>query len=268
MDALTYFFFNLGLLNFLLALVAFLLGLLLGWLLWGKFKQQINTYIDQQKKYKSEIDALKATNKQLEERLLDTAELDDLKANFENCESARIKLEADQEVDRQVISELNGKIEKVEQGSSDIAQLNEELAACKKKCADFDGERSQLQSKITSLSAASAPIAAPVADKNETRAFFSDAITSGKMREDEQYGLLYNSAPEQVDDLTKIKGVAGVLNEKLNEYGIYTYRQIALWTPQICEDFSDRLSFKGRIQRDDWIGQCKEFHKEKYQEVI
>jgi len=101
-------------------------------------------------------------------------------------------------------------------------------------------------------------------------AFFAEDLASGRLREDEKYGLLYTERLEgdEADDLTRIKGVAGVLNKTLNEYGVYKFRQIALWTPQICEDFSDKISFKGRVERDDWVGQCKEFHHEKYGEKI
>lgn len=106
--------------------------------------------------------------------------------------------------------------------------------------------------------------------REKSMSYFSEDLKSGKLREDEKYGLLYtvNLDKKEADDLTKIKGVGNVLNQTLNDFGVYKYRQIALWTPQICEDFSEKIAFKGRVERDDWISQCKQFHEEKYGEKI
>jgi len=70
---------------------------------------------------------------------------------------------------------------------------------------------------------------------------------------------VYESAPEQVDDLKKISGVGPALEEKLNGFGIYTFAQIAEWSQENINTFDDLLSFKGRIERDNWIAQAKEF---------
>ena len=72
-------------------------------------------------------------------------------------------------------------------------------------------------------------------------------------------GRVYESAPEQVDDLKKISGVGPALEEKLNGFGIYTFAQIAEWSQENINTFDDLLSFKGRIERDNWIAQAKEF---------
>ena len=72
-------------------------------------------------------------------------------------------------------------------------------------------------------------------------------------------GRVYESAPEQVDDLKKISGVGPALEEKLNGFGIYTFAQIAEWSQENIDTFDDLLSFKGRIERDNWLEQAKEF---------
>ena len=81
---------------------------------------------------------------------------------------------------------------------------------------------------------------------------------------DEKLGLLYTSAPAEVDDLKKISGVGPVLEEKLNESGLYTFKQVTEWSAANIEAFDDILSFKGRIERDNWIEQAKTLHEEKY----
>lgn len=72
-------------------------------------------------------------------------------------------------------------------------------------------------------------------------------------------GRVFDAAPDNVDDLKKISGVGPALEEKLNGFGIYTFAQIAEWSQENITTFDDLLSFKGRIERDNWIDQAKEF---------
>ena len=59
------------------------------------------------------------------------------------------------------------------------------------------------------------------------------------------------------DELTRISGVGPVLNGKLAELGYTSLSQIAALTPEQTADIDDKLNFKGRIDREDWIGQAK-----------
>ncbi len=70
--------------------------------------------------------------------------------------------------------------------------------------------------------------------------------------------------PDQVDDLRKISGVGNVLQQMLNSMGIYLFDQVARFTKEDISWVDDRLKFKGRIERDDWMSQAKELHREKY----
>lgn len=66
------------------------------------------------------------------------------------------------------------------------------------------------------------------------------------------------AAPEgKPDDLKRIKGIGPKLEKLLNSLGIYHYRQIAALTPEDIAWLDERLQFKGRIERDDWVGQAK-----------
>jgi len=42
----------------------------------------------------------------------------------------------------------------------------------------------------------------------------------------------------------------------LNELGIFHYSQIAAFTPENIAWVDGYLSFKGRIERDDWLDQA------------
>jgi len=69
---------------------------------------------------------------------------------------------------------------------------------------------------------------------------------------------LMTEAPESKDDLKKIGGVGPKLEETLNKMGVYTFAQVASWSADEVQWVDDNLSFKGRIDRDDWIGQAGE----------
>jgi len=59
------------------------------------------------------------------------------------------------------------------------------------------------------------------------------------------------------DDLKKISGIGPKIEEKLNAIGIFHYQQIADFTASNIQWVDNNLSFKGRIIRDDWVGQAK-----------
>ncbi|MEM8625792.1 MAG: NADH-quinone oxidoreductase subunit E, partial [Pseudomonadota bacterium] len=59
------------------------------------------------------------------------------------------------------------------------------------------------------------------------------------------------------DDLRQLKGVGPKLEGVLHDLGVYTFAQIASWGPEEIAWVDARLNFKGRIERDDWVGQAK-----------
>ncbi|GAB5454136.1 MAG: hypothetical protein Hens2KO_03650 [Henriciella sp.] len=76
---------------------------------------------------------------------------------------------------------------------------------------------------------------------------------------------LEGKQPEQVekpssggDDLTAITGVGPRIAEVLNGLGIWTYEQVAGWLPEHETWIENHLSFKGRVSRENWVGQAKD----------
>lgn len=60
------------------------------------------------------------------------------------------------------------------------------------------------------------------------------------------------------DDLKKIRGVGPKLEQTLYNMGIFHFDQIAVWGPAEQAWMDDNLEgFKGRVSRDDWVGQAK-----------
>ena len=64
-------------------------------------------------------------------------------------------------------------------------------------------------------------------------------------------------APDDADDLKRIKGIGPKNQDALNELGVFTFAQIADWTPENVDWIEGYLSFPGRIEREDWIAQAK-----------
>ena len=75
---------------------------------------------------------------------------------------------------------------------------------------------------------------------------------------------LMDGAPEGgADDLKRLSGVGPKLETKLHENGVYTFAQIAEWGPAEVSWMNDKLSFKGRIEREGWVEPAKTLAAEK-----
>ncbi|MBN8996950.1 MAG: 30S ribosomal protein S2 [Rhizobiales bacterium] len=68
---------------------------------------------------------------------------------------------------------------------------------------------------------------------------------------------LFTAPAGEPDDLKKITGVGPVLEQKLRDLGITRYDQIAGFSGEDVENIDKTLNIKGRVQKDDWVGQAK-----------
>jgi len=66
---------------------------------------------------------------------------------------------------------------------------------------------------------------------------------------------------DSADDLSKLTGVGPVMVKKLNSEGVINFAQIAAWTPEDIAEIDEKLSLKGRIDRDDWVKQATDLAK-------
>lgn len=66
------------------------------------------------------------------------------------------------------------------------------------------------------------------------------------------------AAPEEADDLLRLKGVGPKLKALLIGLGVTRYAQIAAWSDSDIATLDARLgNFKGRPVRDQWVDQAK-----------
>ena len=136
-----------------------------------------------------------------------------------------------------------------------IAYLEERAKTNEETIRNLRRERAAVVTRSRGQFAASIPI--------RNRSVFEEE-SGGRMRRDEVLGMVYTQPPKQKDDLKRISGIAQVLEKKLNAFGVYTYRQIMEWDTVAIAEFSKLLSFRDRIDRDDWIGQARSLYYEKY----
>ena len=92
----------------------------------------------------------------------------------------------------------------------------------------------------------------------------TDILTGGakpKAKAAKKPAAAKSEAPEAAagakDDLKLISGVGPALEKKLHALGVTSLAQVVAFTPEEIERVDAELSFKGRIEREDWIGQAK-----------
>lgn len=65
------------------------------------------------------------------------------------------------------------------------------------------------------------------------------------------------------DDLQRISGIGPGIARTLNGLGIHRFEQIAAFTPENIAWVDSHLRFKGRIERENWVGQARQLAQER-----
>ena len=67
-----------------------------------------------------------------------------------------------------------------------------------------------------------------------------------------------NATSKEKDDLTQLNGIGPYIEQKLNEIGIYNYKQISRLSYEDIRSITELIDFfPDRIERDNWVGQAK-----------
>jgi len=95
--------------------------------------------------------------------------------------------------------------------------------------------------------------------RSESQVAEAQAVLDRLLRQQQvlRHSLEQVASITQDDDLTKIKGIKGVLSNQLHAFGIRSFQQIASWTDSDVEAFSELLAFKDRAKRDEWVKQAQ-----------
>jgi len=239
-----------------------------------------------------ELDAIKARFSALEEEKMtwnasatDTSEVDSLRARLNegstlnaSLRSKINQLEASASSAGEV-AELKAKLAEVETTANThqrtIRDLNMKLANTNDS-DELDGLRAKLSSTEADLAACRAKAsAAPVAasgfvagvtatgggaalSKDEKKANAERAKKKVRNR------MAASAGNSGKDDLKLINGVGPALEKKLNDLGIFTFKQVSEFDTDMVGTVNDAIEFfPGRVQRDDWVGQSKKLHQTK-----
>jgi small subunit ribosomal protein S2 len=95
------------------------------------------------------------------------------------------------------------------------------------------------------------------ADMSQAEAVEPKVATATRKRVTTPVTPLFNAPAGKADDLKKIEGVGPALERKLNALGLTRYDQIASLTDEEVAKVDDAINYKGRISRDDWVGQAR-----------
>ncbi|MBB3609800.1 hypothetical protein [Rhizobium sp. BK602] len=118
--------------------------------------------------------------------------------------------------------------------------------------------------RVTPPSPVPTPAPAPIPTPEPVRATASAPVPAAPAGDHLHPGLrplaLVKGAAAP-DDLKLIDGIGPVNEGKLNELGVWTFKQIAAWTPENAEWVGSYMAFPGRIEREDWIGQAAQLAK-------
>ena len=100
------------------------------------------------------------------------------------------------------------------------------------------------------------PLPAPT--RMELAELLESTFPNEPVKIDEQFGVLYTDHPSALDDLSEIKGIGPKTRARLNDLGVYRFKQIANWSPHHVQQFADRLdATEKQIKQDQWIPQAR-----------
>ena len=141
-------------------------------------------------------------------------------------------------------------------GNDDAARALELYCDLIAKAA-IDGIARQQGSAGVDLGAAVEAPVEPALAVEEATAPVAETETEEASGDEGETVALFTAPEGEPDDLKKISGVGPVLENKLHALGITKFAQVAGFTAEEIAKIDDALNFKGRIERDDWVGQAK-----------
>jgi len=138
-----------------------------------------------------------------------------------------------------------------------LAAAEAALAQCQDAASKSDAKIAELEGEVARLNAAAAaPAPSPAPAAPEPQALAAVPETATEVGEPGAPKPMAQPA-DGGDDLRQISGVGPKIEGLLHEMGIWRFQQIADFTPAEVAWVDERLRFKGRIEREDWIAQAK-----------
>jgi predicted flap endonuclease-1-like 5' DNA nuclease len=225
--------------TFFYMLLAFLVGVLVGWFIWGRVRGDLDSLRGDLDRTRGERDRLRA-------------DADRLTGELEVCRGARADLE------RQLTEAQGAKAGATKAAIPAPSALMSTSAPAKTAPAKTGSAKTAPAKTAPKKPAAATAAAAPKASASKTAASKTSA-TAGKAAPAAKKAATKATAAaaDKADSLRRLIGIGPVNERKLHGLGVRTYAQIAAWTAADIKRIEDVLEFDGRIERERWIEQAK-----------
>lgn len=238
--------------TFFYVVLAFLVGVLVGWFIWGRLRGELDSLRGDLDRTRSERDRLRADSDRL------TGELN-------ACGKTRADLER-QLRDAQASTGAGG----AKAASQPPAALLSTPAAAKSAPAAAKPAPAKPAAKAAPAKAATAKSAAPKPAAAKPAASKPAASTASAAKSSPApKAAAKKSAPAaakpaaakpaaaKADNLRRLIGIGPVNEKLLKAQGVTSFAQIAAWTAADIKRIEDVMNFDGRIARERWIEQAK-----------
>lgn len=237
--------------TFFYMLLAFLVGVLVGWFIWGRLRGEFDSLRGDMDRTRSERDRLRA-------------DADRLIGELEVCRGARADLE------RQLGEAQGTKTGATKAAIPAPSALMATSAPAKStpaKTASKNGPAKTAPAKTTSKKPAAAKAAA--APKASASKASASQASAPKLPASKTGAAPKSAAPAakkaattkaaagKASNLRRLIGIGPANERLLNGLGVTTYAQIAAWTAADVKRIEETLNFDGRIERERWIEQAK-----------
>ncbi|PBB26223.1 proton-conducting membrane transporter [Mesorhizobium sp. WSM4312] len=225
--------------TFFYVVLAFLVGVLVGWFIWGRLRGELDGLRGDLDRTRGERDKLRADSDRL------TGELN-------ACGKTRADLE------RQLRDAQTGG---AKAASQPPAALMSTPAAAKSAPTAAKAAPAKPAAKAAPAKATATKSAAP---KPAAAKPAASAASSAKSSAAPKPAAAKKAAPAAAkpaagksDNLRRLIGIGPVNEKLLKAQGVTTFAQIAAWTAADIKRIEDVMNFDGRIARERWIDQAR-----------
>lgn len=206
-------------------LLAFVVGILVGWFIWGRLRGELDSLRGDLDRTRSERDRLRADS-------------DRLKGELDACGRARADLE----------SRLR---------NAPAAKAGPDKAATPAPAALMSTPASATSTATKAAPAKPAAAKKPAATKTAAAKPAAKAAAPKQAAAPAKKAVAPKAAAGKADNLRRLIGIGPVNERLLKGLGVTTYAQIAAWTDADVKRIEEVLNFDGRIAREKWIEQAK-----------
>ncbi|MBZ9775866.1 proton-conducting membrane transporter [Mesorhizobium sp. CO1-1-8] len=220
--------------TFFYVVLAFLIGVLAGWFLWGRLRGELDSLRGDLDRTRSERDRLRTDSDRL------TGELD-------ACGKTRADLERRL---REAPAAPAAGSSAAKPASQAPAALMSTYATAKSAATKPAPVKPAAAKAVSAKAVPAKPAAKPAATKTSAPA---KSATSKPATAKPAAG----SASGKPDNLRRLIGIGPVNEKLLKAQGVTSFAQIASWTAADIKRIEDVMNFDGRIARERWIEQAK-----------